>query len=231
MALDVEEDVFAFARKVQADPRLGVDQVIGLCSVNQVAASAAQGEGFIHTWLTRPVKHSVLQDALLLAVEKREHQQAKASVPDAKGQPRRRRILLAEDGLVNQKVATALLTRRGHSVVIANNGLEALHHLQEQTFDLVLMDVQMPEMDGLEATQAIRSLEQQTGGHVPIIAMTAHAMKGDQERCLAAGMDGYLSKPIESDKLYAIVEGFSRPSRVTVVISPEGEPLDFNLTT
>ncbi len=228
--LDAEEDVFIFARKVQADPRLGVDQVIGLCSVNQVAASAAQGEGFIHTWLTRPAKHSVLQDALLVAVEKKD-QKAKASVPDAKGQPRRRRILLAEDGLVNQKVATALLTRRGHSVVIANNGLEALSRLQEQSFDLVLMDVQMPEMDGLEATKAIRGLEQQTGGHLPIFAMTAHAMKGDQERCLAAGMDGYLSKPIESDKLYALVEGFSRPSRPTVVISPQGEPLDFNLTS
>jgi len=112
------------------------------------------------------------------------------------------RILLAEDSLVNQKLAVGLLKRQGHSVVVANNGKEALAELELREFDLVVMDVQMPEMDGLEATAAIRAREVQTGAHVPIIAMTAHAMKGDRERCLEAGMDQYVSKPIRARQLF-----------------------------
>jgi len=110
-------------------------------------------------------------------------------------------ILLAEDNLVNQKVACKLLERRGHDVTVVNNGAEALSALEERAFDLILMDVQMPEMDGLEATRQIRGRERSTGIHVPILAMTAHAMKGDKERCLAAGMDGYISKPIHVQSL------------------------------
>jgi CheY-like chemotaxis protein/HPt (histidine-containing phosphotransfer) domain-containing protein len=112
-----------------------------------------------------------------------------------------------EDGLVNQQVASRLLEARGHHVSIAGNGIEALEALRGHSFDLILMDVQMPEMDGYEATRAIRRDEQQTGAHVPIIAMTAHAMKGDREHCLAAGMDAYLSKPIHAKILYETVEG------------------------
>jgi signal transduction histidine kinase/ligand-binding sensor domain-containing protein/CheY-like chemotaxis protein/HPt (histidine-containing phosphotransfer) domain-containing protein len=111
------------------------------------------------------------------------------------------RILLAEDNLVNQAVATRLLQKQGHSLVVANNGREALAHLARQPFDLVLMDIQMPEMDGLAATRQIRDGETLTGAHLPIVAMTAHAMKGDRERCLAAGMDGYVSKPINAANL------------------------------
>ena len=110
-------------------------------------------------------------------------------------------ILLAEDNLVNQKVACKLLERRGHDVTVVNNGVEALSALEQRAFDLILMDVQMPEMDGLEATRQIRGRERSTGIHVPILAMTAHAMKGDKERCLAAGMDGYISKPIQVQSL------------------------------
>jgi CheY-like chemotaxis protein len=110
-------------------------------------------------------------------------------------------ILLAEDNLVNQKVACKLLERRGHDVTVVNNGAEALSALEQRAFDLILMDVQMPEMDGLEATRQIRGRERSTGIHVPILAMTAHAMKGDKERCLAAGMDGYISKPIHVQSL------------------------------
>jgi PAS domain S-box-containing protein len=116
------------------------------------------------------------------------------------------RILIAEDNVVNQRVAAGLLTRRGHQVTVVNNGREALDALQAGGFELVLMDVQMPDMDGFEATAAIRDRERGTGQHVRIIAMTAHAMKGDKERCLAAGMDGYLSKPIDQRSLYAAVE-------------------------
>jgi hypothetical protein len=112
------------------------------------------------------------------------------------------RILLAEDNIVNQTLAVRLLEKRGHAVTVAANGRDALAAFDRAPFDLVLMDVQMPEMDGFEATAAIRERERVTATHVPIIAMTAHAMKGDEERCLAAGMDGYLSKPIRSQQLY-----------------------------
>ena len=108
------------------------------------------------------------------------------------------KVLLAEDNVVNQRVAVGLLSQRGHHVTVTNNGREALAALERETFDLVLMDVQMPEMGGLEATAAIRERERHTGGHVRIVAMTAHAMTGDRERCLAAGMDAYLPSPSTS---------------------------------
>jgi CheY-like chemotaxis protein len=112
------------------------------------------------------------------------------------------RILLAEDSLVNQKLAVALLERQGHAVTIASNGREAVDAMDRESFDLVLMDIQMPEMDGLEATLAIRAKQLASGAHTPIIAMTAHALKGDRERCLEAGMDGYVTKPIRPPDLY-----------------------------
>jgi CheY-like chemotaxis protein len=118
------------------------------------------------------------------------------------------RILLAEDNLVNQMVAGKLLERRGYSVVMASSGQEAVDRFQREPIDLVLMDVQMPDMDGFQTTAALRALERATGKHVPIIAMTAHAMKGDKERCLGAGMDGYLSKPIRPQALYDKIEQF-----------------------
>ena len=116
------------------------------------------------------------------------------------------RILLAEDNPINQMVASKLLEKRGHSVVAASSGQEAIDRFQREPIDLVLMDVQMPEMDGFQTTAAIRALERATGKHVPIIAMTAHAMKGDEERCLNAGMDGYLAKPIRPQAMYELVE-------------------------
>jgi CheY-like chemotaxis protein len=120
------------------------------------------------------------------------------------------RILLVEDNLVNQKVATRLLEKRGHCVTLATSGEEALETLGQHSFDLVLMDVHMPGMDGIQATIALREKEKSTGLHQPIIAMTALAMKGDRERCIAAGMDGYISKPIDLRKLddvLAVYEG------------------------
>ena len=117
----------------------------------------------------------------------------------------RRHILLAEDNLVNQRLAVKLLEKHGHSVRIANNGREALDSLNQEVFDLVLMDVQMPVLSGLEAATLIREKEKETGGHTRIIALTANAMSGDREKCLAAGMDGYLSKPIRVDELLAVL--------------------------
>ncbi|MEK7406225.1 MAG: two-component regulator propeller domain-containing protein, partial [Acidobacteriota bacterium] len=116
------------------------------------------------------------------------------------------RILLVEDNPVNEKMATRMLEKAGHQVTAARNGREALERFEQRTFDLILMDVQMPEMDGLEATRAIRSKENGTGGRIPILAMTAHAMQGDRERCLEAGMDGYISKPVRPAELREAVE-------------------------
>ena len=117
-----------------------------------------------------------------------------------------RRILLVEDNIVNQRVALGMLTKRGHHVTIAQDGLEALERLEAETFDIVLMDLQMPRMGGLDATMEIRRRERATGGHVRIVAMTARAMASDREQCLATGMDGYLSKPIDRAQLLEAVE-------------------------
>jgi CheY-like chemotaxis protein len=124
---------------------------------------------------------------------------------------RQLRILLAEDNAINREVAVRLLGKRGHVVTVTENGKEAVAALDAgpEQFDVVLMDVQMPEMDGFEATAAIRENEKSTGKHIPIIAMTAHAMKGDRERCLAAGMDAYVSKPVQFDELIQVTESFS----------------------
>ena len=116
------------------------------------------------------------------------------------------KILLAEDNVINQKLAVKLLERKGHQVVVAGDGKEALEKLDQSDFDLILMDVQMPELDGLQATMEIRQREQKTLEHIPIIALTAHAMKGDRERCLEAGMDDYIAKPINPQVLYQTID-------------------------
>jgi two-component system, sensor histidine kinase and response regulator len=158
-------------------------------------------------FLKKPIKQSELYNALaeLVGLERISGDSPVASEPAADQPARPLRILLAEDSAVNQKLAMALLEPRGHKVTVANNGLEALAQLETRNFDLVLMDVQMPEMDGLSATRNIRLREEKSGGHVPIIAMTAHAMKGDRQRCLEAGMDGYVSKPIRAAELHATI--------------------------
>lgn len=112
------------------------------------------------------------------------------------------RVLVVEDNLVNQQLMIALLSRRQHQVVVAQNGKEALDILEHQSFDIILMDVQMPVMDGLEAARQIRERERQTGGHVPIIAMTANTLPQDQQMCLQAGMDDHIAKPVEINKLF-----------------------------
>ena len=116
------------------------------------------------------------------------------------------RILLAEDNVINQKVACRLLEKQGHQVVVACNGREALSILEREPFDLALLDIQMPEVDGLETARVIRARERSGTVHMPLIAVTAHAMNGDKERCLEAGMDGYLTKPIQLGQLFAAIE-------------------------
>jgi CheY-like chemotaxis protein/HPt (histidine-containing phosphotransfer) domain-containing protein len=166
----------------------------------------------IATYLTKPIYAADLLAAIERAIGSKPptamagvvKSPVHALAMDAAG--RRSRILLVEDNVVNQRVASGLLTRRGHHVTIAPDGREALATLDREAFDLVLMDLQMPVMGGLDATVAIRLRERGTGQHVRIVAMTAHAMTTDRARCLAAGMDGYLSKPIDPQLLFAAVE-------------------------
>jgi two-component system, sensor histidine kinase and response regulator len=200
-------DGFELAERIRRLPHGAEVPLMMLSSAGRSQDSARGARlGIAHS-LIKPVKQSDLLNAILEVLDSSAPEPAPPEEGDGAppaGPPRR--ILLAEDGIVNQKVAVSLLERRGHQVVIANNGREAVDELQRQGFDLVLMDVQMPEMDGFEATAAIRERERSTGAHLPIVAMTAHAMKGDRERCLAAGMDEYLSKPIRADELYEMVE-------------------------
>jgi CheY-like chemotaxis protein len=180
------------------------------------------------TYVAKPVRPSDLYRAIgeVLHSSQVPTAVAAAAAPDATTLPPMR-LLLAEDGLVNQTVARRLLEKYGHSVTVVSDGSEALQALEAATFDVVLMDVQMPVLDGFGATAEIRRRELNTGAHVPIVAMTAHAMKGDRERCLAAGMDGYVSKPIRSRELFgAIAEvlapgaGKNRPDASAVITSP-----------
>jgi two-component system, sensor histidine kinase and response regulator len=163
----------------------------------------------IAAYLTKPIKQSELFDmiAKVVGVDMKHQETATSEAAQIAGRLRPLRILLAEDSLVNQKLALGQLEPHGHQVVVVNNGKQAVETWASRPFDLILMDVQMPEMDGLTATQTIRKHERTSGGsHVPITAMTAHAMKGDRERCLAAGMDAYLSKPIRAKDLFATIE-------------------------
>jgi len=172
--------------------------------------------------LPSPVKESELLEAISAAGETG----APTSRCGAAGQAKRKklRVLLAEDNTVNQFVARTILEKEGHEVVVAQHGKEALACVQSRRFDVVLMDVQMPEMDGLSATGAIRELEASTGGHLPIVGVTAHAMKGDRQRCLEAGMDGYLAKPVRPETLFAAIddalEGRAVPVTATAPPAP-----------
>jgi two-component system, sensor histidine kinase and response regulator len=161
----------------------------------------------IRVYLQKPVRESDLLESILSVLGISTGTQAKASVPALPPPARRLRVLLAEDTPANQRLVLALLEDRGHTIVVANDGQEALEIWEREPFDLILMDVQMPRMDGFQATAAIRAREENTGRHISILAMTAHAMKGDRQRCLAAGMDGYISKPIQAEQFILLVEG------------------------
>jgi PAS domain S-box-containing protein len=204
-------DGFDVAEQVSRRPELAGSTIMMLSSSGlegDVSRCKALG---IAAYLTKPIKASDLLEAICRTIDRTPAAAAalqpvhtKSARPSAPA--RLARILVAEDNIVNQRVALGLLSRRGHIVTVVNNGREALDILASHTFDLVLMDVQMPEMGGFEATAAIRARERETGGHLRIVAMTAHAMNGDRERCVAAGMDGYVSKPLDPRMLFAVVE-------------------------
>ncbi len=202
-----EMDGFAVAEQIRQHPHLAETAMIMLSSLGQRGDAARCRDVGIMAYLTKPVTQTELGEAIQSLLRTRRA----ATLPplitrhSLREGRRRLRILLAEDNAVNQRMVVRLLEKQGHTVVAVNNGREALAALARQLFDVVLMDVQMPEMDGLEATAAIRAREHATGTHVPILALTAHAMQGDRERCLAAGMDGYLSKPVKPHDLGAAI--------------------------
>jgi len=226
-AMMPQMDGLALAEQIKQTPGLAGTPLIVLSSAGNTEGSArCRTLGITHC-LIKPVKQSELLDAIVATLGV-----ATAEEPVPQAAPQRRdyvaplRVLLAEDGLVNQKVAVSLLEQRGHGVTVANNGQEALAALDGGVFDVVLMDVQMPTMVGIEATARIRQKEAGTGRHIPIIAMTAHAMKGDRERCLAAGMDGYIAKPIRAREFYEIVEGMAADARESQPPSPQDADQD-----
>ncbi len=205
-----EMDGFELVERIrQATP--GDDMLIMmLSSSGQREAIARCRDLGVSLYLTKPVRQLHLLRSIASAFSRNGSiGQVSMTTPVAAEAPKVRslRILLAEDNAVNQRVASSLLERRGHTVVCASNGREAIAKFNE-SFDLVLMDVQMPEIGGFDATAEIRRIESKKGGHVPIIALTARAMKGDREECLKAGMDGYLSKPVRPSELYEAVAQF-----------------------
>jgi PAS domain S-box-containing protein len=204
-------DGFALAERIGKDARSAAPTLMMLSSTNRGEDAARCRELGVSACLTKPVKQSTLLDAIMTALgpsaSALERHEPAEPLPADGGARRALLLLLAEDNVVNQRLAVSLLEKRGHHVVVVGNGREALLALDEQPFDAVLLDVQMPEMDGFEATAAIRAREARTGDHTWIVAMTAHALKGDRERCLAAGMDAYVTKPLRPLELYQVVEG------------------------
>ena len=223
-------DGFGLAGRIKARPELATTMVMMISSVGNQGDAIRCRELGVASYLTKPVRQSVLLEATLsvLAANDRPLDHPLLVTRHTINEAHRSlRVLVAEDNAVNRKLVTALLGKRGLTAVTVVNGREAVAAVANDVFDLVLMDVQMPVMDGLEATAAIRKLEALTGTRVPIIALTAHAMKGDREICLAAGMDGYLSKPINPKELFALIESLTGIPAITapnsVVIPPPAE--------
>jgi two-component system, sensor histidine kinase and response regulator len=207
-------DGFSVAERISQDRRHAGIKLVMLTSAGQPEDVARCRKLGISAYLTKPIKQSELFDVIVDAIGHSMAEKPLAPQRHRRARPAQRtlHVLVAEDNQVNQLVATRIFQKLGHQVTVVGNGREALSAVQAGKFDLIAMDVQMPEMDGLDATSAIRSWENAAGRHTPIIAMTAHAMKGDRERCLAAGMDGYTSKPIRIRELErAIAQLISPP--------------------
>jgi signal transduction histidine kinase/DNA-binding response OmpR family regulator len=202
-----EIDGFTLARQIQENPELVGATIMMLTSADQLGDATLCRKLGISAYVVKPVRQSELMEMICKSLK---FTSSGASVWSprivAMAAPNRKRVLIAEDNKVNQRLALRLLEKRGYVVSVVEDGRAAVDALKVDRYDLVFMDIQMPEMDGIQATEAIRAMEQLTGEHVPIIAMTAHALRGDQERCIAAGMDGYVSKPIRTAELDAAIE-------------------------
>jgi two-component system, sensor histidine kinase and response regulator len=211
-----EMDGFALAEAIKRNPDWRAATVMMLSSAGQRGDAMRCRELGVAAYLTKPVQQAELLDAILTALGTRAKDEVSPELVTRHSLRERRsclQILLVEDNAVNQLVALRLLEKCGHSVTIASDGRKALAALEQQPFDLILMDIQMPEMNGWQATQAIRENEKKTGQHIPIVAMTAHAMKGDEEKCIAAGMDLYLTKPVRTQELLAVLDEIANRKR------------------
>ncbi len=221
-------DGFALAEQIKRDTQLSSTVIMMLTSGDRPGDVTRCEQVGVAAYLLKPIKQSELFDAVAMAlgITTPEDEVSQAAVTERPSRIRPLRVLLAEDSLVNQKLAVGLLEKHGHTVVVANHGREAIAAWESQPFDLVLMDVQMPEMDGFEATAVIRTKEKRTAAHIPIVAMTAHAMKGDRERCLEAGMDAYIAKPIRAQEVFDTIEavlGGSAQAAAPPEQAPPGE--------
>jgi len=199
-----EMDGFTLAKKIKNNPNFSDITVMMLTSCGIRGDSHLCQKLGISAYLTKPIKQSDLLDAIMLALSENSKSKKEDFVVTKhtiRESHKKLHILLAEDNVINQKVAIRILEKEGHSIFVANNGQEVLSALQKEDYDLILMDVQMPVMDGFEATRAIRKKESKKETHIPIIAMTAYALKGDRERCIKAQMDDYISKPINPEDL------------------------------
>ena len=208
--------------KIKADPLIKDTILVMLSSVGLRGDAARVKDIGFSAYLTKPIKRSQLFDCILALFgqccdsgDKKHATRLITRHTLAEEKKRRIRILLAEDNVVNQKLALRLLEKFGYRADAVGNGSEAVELVQKIPYDLILMDVQMPEMDGLEATRLIRGMEEQMGRHIPIIAMTAHAMTGDRERCIENGMDDYVAKPIKPQELQEVIEKQMLKAKIT----------------
>ena len=213
-------DGFALVERIRQRPEWSTAIIMMLTSAGHRGDAERCKQLRISAYLLKPIRQSELREAIARVLGAQEQRGAvplitRFSLHDARDPTEVLRILVAEDNPVNQRLITRLLEKRGHRVVLAPDGKQALQALEGEPFDLVFMDVQMPEMDGMEATGAIRQKEIASGEHQPIIALTAHAMKGDEQKCLAAGMDGYLSKPIRPQDLDKVLDKYLFLRKVT----------------
>ncbi len=208
-------DGFAVAERIAHDRRYAGVKLVMMTSAGQHEDVARCRRLGISAYLTKPIKQSELFDVIVSAIGQPVGERPRAPQRRKRSQrgQRKLQVLVAEDNQVNQLVARRILEKLGHKVTVVGNGREAVAAAQAGKFDLIAMDVQMPELDGLDATAAIRAWEKSAGTHIPIMAMTAHAMKGDRERCLAAGMDGYTSKPIRIRELEQAIAQLVSPSK------------------
>ena len=206
-------DGFGLVERIRLDSSLSDIRIVILTSGGERGDAARCRKLGVAAYLSKPFDRMELREVLLqvlAGVSSRRDKHLLVTRHTLLEQTRSLSFLVAEDNAVNQKLVARVLEKRGHRVVIAVNGREALNALEKQTFDVVLMDGEMPEMDGFEATRMIRDQEKTTGTHLPIIALTAHAMQGDKDRCLAAGMDGYVSKPIKLEELFSSIDDVLR---------------------
>jgi len=220
-----EVDGFTLASHIRQDDKISSVIVMMLTSLDQKQGAQELNTLGIRSYLVKPVKQSDLFDAIMQAMDgRRTDRPAPVELQQTASQLPPLSILLAEDSLANQKLAIGLLKRWGHTVTVANNGREAVDLAAKTDYDLILMDIQMPELDGMEATALIRQEQARTGKRVPIIAMTAHAMKGDRKLCLDAGMDDYVSKPVRPHDLLAAMVTFFTPGTKSAASATTSQP-------